>query len=371
MTGWRHFLRALVAVAVKEGLHAVRDRLTLILLISVPLVQLLLFGYAINLHPRNLPTVLVAQESDAFVDYAVQAVEKLGYFTVVHRTQSADEARLWLAKSRAQFVLELPQGFGKLVDTPPSDPQEFALVQLTADATDPIAAITAVQAASAYFAKGPPDLPVRLLTHLAFNPEGASRLFIIPGLLGVILTLTVVLLGALTMVREREQGTLEMLGSLSLPHGALLLGKALPYFAIGCALFVTLLGLCTRLLDLAWPGSSLALFAIAFLFVAANLMLGLSLSLIASNAMQAMQLGIFFYLPSMLLSGFMFPFFGMPTWAQRIGEVLPLTHFLRVVRGILLKDLPDSEAWILAWPIAVFALVCGLAAALLYRWRRS
>ena len=359
------FWRASMAVAMKETLHTVRDRLTLALLLTVPLTQLLLFGFAINLHPQSLPTVLVAHEQDRFVDRAVTTLENLHYFKVVARTSDSQQAQRMLALSQAQFVLELPVHFGQhivLGDQP--------LVTLTADATDPIASIAAVQAANAQYSKNETtSLPIHLETKLAFNPDGASRLFVIPGLLGVILTLTLVLLGALAMVREREQGTLETLNSLAMPQGALLVGKAVPYLMIGCMLFVILLFLCTHLLDLPWPGWSVALFGIALLFIAANLVLGITLSLIARNTMQAMQLSIFFYLPSMLLSGFMFPFYGMPGWAQRIGEVLPLTHFLRVVRGILLKDLPDNAAWTLAEPIALFGIITSITAFILYRWR--
>ncbi len=360
------FWRTLMAVARKETLHTLRDRLTLALLLIVPLTQLILFGFAIDLHPKSLPTILVAHENDEMVDRAVSTLEELGYFKIVARTADRDAAERSLAISQAQFIFELPPQFIDQVvrgELPP--------VVLTADATDPIASIAAIQAAKAYYAQAEILFPIELETRLAYNPDGASRLFIIPGLLGVILTLTLVLLGALAMVREREHGTLETLASLAMPRSALLLGKAIPYFVIGFVLFVILLLMCIRLLNLPWPGWSPALFATAFIFVAANLMLGITLSLIAKNAMQAMQLGVFFYLPSMLLSGFMFPFYGMPKWAQVIGEMLPLTHFLRVVRGILLKGLPDSAAWALTWPIALFTTVVSLAAFALYRWRSA
>jgi ABC-2 type transport system permease protein len=358
------FWRAVAAVSLKECLHTLRDKLTLALLITVPLVQLVLFGFAIDLHPRALPTVLIAQENDKFTQRAASTLEKLGYFKVIARTNSREDARRMLAQSHAQFMLELPAQFGSQILL--NDKPE---VRLTADATDPIASIVAVQAAQASYQSLGNNLPITLKTELAYNPSGASKLFVIPGLLGVIVTLTMVLLGALAMVRERERGTLETLASLAMPRGSLLLGKAIPYFLMGCALYLVLLFLCTHLLGLPWPRWSIALYGIAFLFIAANLMLGLAFSLMANNAMQAMQLSIFFYLPSMLLSGFMFSFYGMPAWARGIGETLPLTHFLRVVRGILLKNLSDADAWPLAWPIVCFALLATLAATLLYRWR--
>jgi ABC-2 type transport system permease protein len=363
------FVDGLFAVAAKETLHMLRDRLTLALLLTVPLVQILLFGYAIELHPKNLPTALLAHENDEFATRAARELEGLGYFHIVARTSDAREADRWLAQSRVQFVLRVPQDLGLKI-------LSGGQVQLTliADATDPVASIVATQAAAAHYGKraaGGSVLPVKLDIEQRYNAEGASRLFIVPGLLGVVLTLTLVLLAALSFVREREHGTFETLATLPIPRSALLLGKLAPYFVLGCLLFLGLLVACIWLIGIAWPGLTPALAATAAGFVAANLALGIALSLIARNQMQAMQLGVFFYLPSMLLSGFMFPFHGMPAWAQNLGELLPLTHFLRVVRGVMLKDLPDAAVWPLAWPIAAFAVVAALTAFMLYRKRLS
>ncbi len=356
------FWRATRAVAIKECLHMVRDRFTLALLFMVPLSQLLLFGFAIDLHPQQMPTALLAHERNALVERAVTALEQLGYFKVVLRTDDAQRAQRWLAQSRIQFVLALPPQFAEQQLR-----GERPLVTLTADATDPIAAMNALRAVQLRYAGAPSaSLPIQLQTRLVYNADGASRRFILPGLLGVILTLTLVLLGALSLVREREQGTLETLASLVMPRGAVLLGKTIPYFLMGCVLFAVLLAVCIALLGLSLA-TPWTLFGITCLFILANLMLGIMLSLIAHNAMQAMQLGIFFYLPSMLLSGFMFPFYGMPKWAQGLGELLPLTHFLRVVRGLLLKDLSSGDAWRLVWPIALFGILVSGIALLLYR----
>jgi ABC-2 type transport system permease protein len=363
------FLNGLFAVAAKETLHMLRDRLTLALLLTVPLVQILLFGYAIELHPKNLPTALLAHENDEFVARAAHELESLGYFRIVARTSDASEADRWLAESRVQFVLHLPQDLRLKIFSGAQ-----AQLTLIADATDPVASIVATQAASAHYTAGIASGPARQLKlniERRYNAEGASRLFIVPGLLGVVLTLTLVLLAALSFVREREHGTFETLATLPIPRSALLLGKLAPYFALGCLLFVGLLVACTWLIGLPWHGLTPALAMAAAAFVAANLALGIVLSLIARNQMQAMQLGIFFYLPSMLLSGFMFPFYGMPAWAQQLGELLPLTHFLRVVRGVLLKGLPDSAVWPIAWPIAAFAVAAAFAAFVLYRKRLS
>lgn len=355
------FWQGVKAIAVKEYFHTIRDRLTMALLITVPLVQLLLFGFAIDLNPRNLPTVLIAQEDDAFTNKAVNKLESLGYFKVVKRTSSHSNAERLLAQSKVQFIVELPANFGEKILL-----EEKPEITLTADATDPVASIAAVQALNAGYQDSGPELPVSIKTQLAYNPSGASNLFIIPGLLGVILTLTMVLLGALTIVRERERGTLETLSSIHLSPSVILLGKFIPYFITGCLMYIILLFLCTSLLGLQWPGWSAPLYLVAFIFIASNLMLGMMFSLIAKNSMQAMQLSIFFYLPSMLLSGFMFPFHGMPHWAQWIGELLPLTHFLRVVRGILLKGLQDIDAWVLAYPILLFGLFVTFLSFLFY-----
>jgi len=357
------------AIAAKEALHIGRDRLTLALLISVPLVQLLLFGTAIDLHPKALPTALVAHEDDRFTQRAVAELEAIGYFRVVARSSDLAEARRWLAESRVQFVLALPPQFGfKLITG------QLPSLTLIADDSDPVAALVATEAArTRHAAATQPATPLKfdLRIERPYNPNGESRRFIVPGLLGVVLTLTLVLLGAFALVREREQGSFEWLALLPIARSAVLVGKALPYFVLGCLLFALLLGICTVWLDLPWRGFSAALWIIVMLFVAANLALGLSLSLIARNSMQAMQLGVFFYLPSMLLSGFMFPFHGMPGWARAIGETLPLTHFLRVVRGLLLKDLPVNSVPSLAWPILLFAALAGMAAVLLFRRQTS
>jgi ABC-2 type transport system permease protein len=359
------FVDGLFAVAAKETLHMLRDRLTLALLLTVPLVQILLFGYAIELHPKNLPTALLAHENDEFVARAGRELEGLGYFRIVARTSDAHKADRWLAESRVQFVLHVPRDLGLKVLSGGQ-----AQLTLIADATDPVASIVATQVASAHYGMGTAEgSPVKLHIERRYNAEGASRLFIVPGLLGVVLTLTLVLLAALSFVRERERGTFETLATLPIPRGALLLGKLAPYFVLGCLLFVGLLVACTWLIGLPWRGLTPALATTAAGFVAANLALGIALSLIARNQMQAMQLGVFFYLPSMLLSGFMVPFHGMPAWAQNLGELLPLTHFLRVVRGVLLKDLSDAAVWPLAWPIAAFAVLAALIAFMLYRKR--
>lgn len=348
-----NFYSGFYAIAAKELLHIMRDRLTLALLISVPVIQLILFGFAIDLHPKHLPTALLAYENDNIVNRAVQELENIDYFKVIIRTNDPLEANRLLAESRVQFVLALPHDFA--LQTISGDK---AQVRLIADGTDPVASIIATQAALAkYSASSKINLPINLIVESRYNPDGGSHRYIVLGLLGVVLTLTIVLLGALSIVRERERGSLDALHMLPIPSIAIMLGKMTPYFVLGCLLFTLMLFASTLLLGLSLHGISFGLIATVLLFIAANLALGFLISITASNQMQAMQLSIFFYLPSMLLSGFMFPFYGMPHWAQQIGEALPLTHFLRVIRGVLLKNLSEASILTLAWPIAIFLLV--------------
>ena len=346
------FYNGVVAIALKEVLHITRDKLTLALLISVPLAQLLLFGFAINLHPKHLPTALLAYESNAFVNRAVNELETLGYFKIVAKTNNKAEADHWLANSKVQFVLALPHDFGISMIT-----GETPEVTLIADATDPIASLVATQAASVHYAAPASHQTenVHFKVESRFNADNSSRLYILPGLLGVILTLTMILLGSLCLVREYEQGSMETLSLLPIPRAAIYVGKIAPYFLIGFLLFWLLLVICVLSLGLNWHTISFAFIVTVTLFILANLTLGCIFSQLAKSQMQAMQMAIFFFLPSMLLSGFMFPFYGMPAWARAIGECLPLTHFLRVIRGVLLKNLHDM--WMHTYPIALFCLL--------------
>ena len=362
----QRFYSGVIAIALKEVLHISRDRLTLALLISIPLAQLLLFGFAINLHPKHLPTGLLAYENNTFVNRTVDKLEALGYFKVIARTNHKAQADRWLATSRVQFVLELPHDFGISLIT-----GETPDVKLIADATDPIASLVALQAASAHFNTRSPanSEKVQLNVERRFNADSSSRLYILPGLLGVILTLTMILLGSLCLVREHEQGSMETLTLLPIPSSAIYIGKIAPYFLIGCLLFCFLLFVCILMLGLNWHHVSPGFMVSVALFILANLTLGCVFSLLAKSQMQAMQLAIFFFLPSMLLSGFMFPFYGMPTWARAIGECLPLTHFLRIIRGVLLKNLAD--VWLLAAPIALFCLLSISVGVILIRSKRK
>ncbi len=363
----QRLLLSVYAIAIKEIHHILRDRLMLGLLISVPLVQILLFGFAIDLHPKALPTAVVAYENNAFVDRAVNELEAIGYFKVVAKTNQLLEAERWLAASKIQFILKLPKHLAQKILR-----EEPINIQLISDATDPVASIVATQAAKFRYSEIDSEVnrnnqptSIQLSVENRFNPDGDSQLFVIPGVLGVVLTLSLVLLGALSIVREREQGSIETLALLPISKSALLIGKVLPYFVLGVILFLLLLNICLLMTGLSWVLISPVLVIGALFFIIANLAIGLAISLLARNQMQAMQLSIFFYLPSMLLSGFMFPFHGMPAWAKVIGECLPLTHFLRIVRGTLLKGLDGIDAWLVMSPMIAFAILYSLLALLL------
>jgi ABC-2 type transport system permease protein len=357
----RKLLKSVWIIAWKELLQVKRDRLTLALLIGVPLLQILLFGYAINLHPKALPTAVVSMEKSATEQSIIEALESTGYFKVVLRTPDKPTAEKWMLESRTQFTLVLHDN-----DIDAVSKQKMTLI---VDASDPIASTTAINTLASLFeaSKNNAHPKVSLQIERRFNPEAISALYIVPGLLGVILTLTLTLLAALSIVREVERGTWEGLISSPIPPMAVLAGKILPYLVLGLIQSILILLLARVLFEVPWLGSVSGLVVAAVIFMLANLGLGMVISMLAKSQMQAMQMGIFFYLPSILLSGFMFPFYGMPKWAQLIGELLPLTHFLRVIRGVLLKGAGDQIALTLVWPMGLFALVTLTISILLYR----
>ncbi len=314
--------------------------------------------------PKNLPTAVLAADNSAFGRSLVTALQNSGYFKVVKQIGSEAEADELLTRGEVQFVVTIPQDFSrKLVRG------EKPVLLIEADATDPSATGNAVAALAGigagalardlqgslrYLAKAPDPLEIRV--HRRYNPEGVTQYNIVPGLMGVILTMTMVLMTGLAMTRERERGTFEnLLATPALPL-EVMTGKIVPYILIGL-IQVTLVLLGARFIfAVPMQGSLLLLYAVVLLFIAANLTLGITFSSIARNQLQAMQMTFFFFLPSMLLSGFMFPFRGMPDWAQVIGNLLPLTHFLVLVRGIMLKGNGIMVLWPQVWPILAFML---------------
>lgn len=365
----------LMAVMVKEVIQMRRDRLTFAMMVAVPLLQLVLFGYAINSDPKALPTLVNVQESGPFARVLVAGLHNSSYFRVVGEVRSEAEAEHWLATGDAQFVVTIPAGFEAALVR-----GERPSVLLEADATDPAAASNAAAAAGALVRnvfdaelsgplahlKGRPD-PVDLRIHRRYNPEGITQYNIVPGLMGVILTMTMVMMTALAVTRERERGTMENLLAMPVRPLEVMVGKILPYIGVGYVQVVVIVASGRWLFGVPLVGSLTLLSIALLLFIASNLTVGFTFSTVARNQLQAMQMSFFFFLPSILLSGFMFPFRGMPVWAQWLGEIFPLTHFLRVVRGILLKGNGVAEIWPEMWPIIAFVLASAALAMKQYR----
>jgi ABC-2 type transport system permease protein len=367
--------RRMLAVFIKEFQQMMRDRLTFGMAVGVPIIQLVLFGYAINTDPKGLPTVVVSTDSGPMSRGILAAMQNTGYFRVDHVLTSEKEAEALIETAQVQFMVVIPPGFSRDVmrGTRPA-------LLVSADATDPsasgnaIAALSAlVPAAIAHDTPGalkpllgaPPAFEVRV--HRRYNPEGLSRYNIVPGLVGTILTMTMVMLTSLAMTRERERGTMENLLATPVRPSEVMVGKILPYVVMGYIQLGVILGAAFVLFEVPMVGSMWLLLAMIGVFIVANLGVGFTFSTIAKNQLQAMQMTFFFFLPSMLLSGFMFPFRAMPEWAQHIGEVLPLTHFLRIVRGILLKGNSFQQLWPELWPMLLFLLVAGVTALRRYR----
>ncbi|MBQ0930100.1 ABC transporter permease [Ideonella alba] len=370
-------LARLWAVFLKELQQMLRDKPTFAMAVGIPVLQLVLFGYAINTDPKGLPTAVVCQDRGPLGRSLLASLQHTGYFKLVASPLSEAEGSALIADGRAQFLVVVPPDFTRAVVR-----GERPAVLVDVDATDPSAAANAIaalgalapdvlrrelQGALAVRAGGPP--PFELRVHRRYNPEGLSRVNIVPGLVGTILTMTMVMLTALAMTRERERGTMENLLATPVTPLEVMLGKILPYVAIGYVQLGVILLAARLLFAVPMEGSLALLLALIGVFMLANLAVGFTFSTLAKNQLQALQLTFFFFLPSMLLSGFMFPFRGMPDWAQVIGEVLPLTHFLRIVRGVLLKGSGFAPLWPELWPMLLFAGVAGAVA--LARYRRT
>ncbi len=352
----------------KEFIQLKRDRLTFGMIIGIPIIQLVLFGFAINSDPKNMPTMLLDADRTEFSRSIVSALANSRYFEFVGEARDEAAADRALATGEVQFVVTIPAGFARALVR-----GERPAVLVEADATDPTATSNAVaalrplaQSALTQELKGPlahlAGTPgaFDVVVHARYNPEAITAYNIVPGLMGVILTMTMVLMTGLAITRETERGTMENL--LSTPATALevMTGKIVPYVMIGLVQVTLVLLLARLIFSVPMQGNLGVLYLGVLLFIAANLTLGLTFSSLASNQLQAMQMTMFFFLPSILLSGFMFPFRGMPRWAQMIGEVLPLTHFLRIVRGVLLKGNAVADVLPETWPIVVFMTVVML-----------
>lgn len=366
-----------MAVLTKEFIQMRRDRLTFGMLIGIPLMELFLFGYAINLNPKHLPTAIAIDDPGVFARSLTAALRTSDYFQIVESTNSPDEARRLLNEGKVSFVVEVPVNFSRdLVRG--NQPQ----LLIEADATDPAASSFALAAfdrlATSAFAHdlvgplarraagGP---PFEVVVHRLYNPESITQYNVVPGLLGVILTMTMVMITGMALTRERERGTYENLLAMPATPLEVMIGKITPYVVVGYVQATVILVAARWIFGVPILGSLPLLSLALAIFLVANLSLGYTFSTIAQNQMQAMQMTFFFFLPSILLSGFMFPFDGMPGWARAIGEVLPLTHFLRIVRGIMLKANTIAELWPNLWPLILFMFAVGTLA--LARFRRT
>lgn len=357
--------RRFIAIILKEFVQMRRDRVTFGMMVGIPLLQLILFGFAINSDPKHLPTAILDNDRSVFSRDMAMAMKNSLYFDFVAPITSEKEADELLRLGNVQFVLTIPPDFGRDLIR-----GKRPVVLLEADATDPSATSNAVaavqQAASSVFNRdltGPlaslqaTDGPVELRMHARYNPEAVTQYNIVPGLMGVVLTMTLVIITSLAITRERERGTMENLLITPVRPIEVLLGKILPYMVVGYLQMVLIIVAAKILFHVPVLGSLTLLFVVSFPFIIANLGVGITFSTLAQNQLQAVQMAFFFFLPSILLSGFMFPFRGMPTWAQWVGSVLPLTHYLRVVRGIVLKGNGFLDVAPQLWPICLFLLV--------------
>jgi ABC-2 type transport system permease protein len=353
------------AMVVKEFIQMRRDRLTFGMMVGIPLLQLILFGLAINSDPKHLPTAVLLADEGPQGRSLLMAVKNSGYFNFVRQLPNETESRLALDRGDVQFVIQIPVNFSR--DLLRGD---FPAVLIEADATDPATTGYALSAMRglidtafqndfkgplAYLAAAPPAVDLRI--HARYNPENITQYNIVPGLMGVVLTMTMVMITGLAITRERERGTMENLLAMPTRPLEVMLGKIIPYIMIGYVQIFLILAAAHFIFRVPILGSLALLLVVAFLFIVANLAMGITFSTWAQNQLQAVQMAFFFFLPSILLSGFMFPFRGMPLWAQYLGEILPLTHFLRIVRGILLKGNAWPDVVQNVWPIALFTVL--------------
>jgi len=370
MTGYSW--RRLFALLRKESIQVRRDAMTLRIIIAIPILQLFLFGYAINSDPKNLPTGLLTSEHSKYERTIVAALRNSGYYDVIPLASEA-EAEAGLAGGRLLFVIDVPPGFDRAVDR-----GEAPAILVDADATDPTAIGNATAALGSLVAALQRDLPpirraepqtpaFQFVVHARYNPEQLTVLNIVPGLICIVLTFSTLFVTTLSITRERERGTMENLLAMPVRPLEVMIAKITPYVAIGYIQVAMILIASAVVFHLPIRGSiPLLLFALG-LFIGANLALGVLFSTISANQMQATQFAQFTLMPSFLLSGFMFPFLGMPKWAQWAGEVFPATHAMRIVRGLLLKGDGWREITPDLWPIGLFALVVVAIAVRFYR----
>ena len=368
------FFRRVAAMVLKEFLQLRRDRVTLATMVTVPLMQLLLFGYAINTTPRDLPTAVLLQEHSDVGRSILAALENTRYFKVTQLPRDENELDHLLASGKVLFAIEIPAGFERAVrrgDKP-------ALL-VAADATDPVAAGTALGSLATMLTTALqhdrliPDnasqQPFEIRTHARYNPAASTQLNIVPGLLGTILTMPMLIFTALSVTRESERSTSDRLLAMPIPPLEIMLGKIAPYVLIGFMQAALILAAGVLLFGVPVVGNVTLLAFLTTLFIATNLATGYTFSTLAQNQLQAIQMAMMYFLPNLLLSGFMFPFAGMPKWAQWVSELLPLTHFVRIVRAIMLKGSTLGDLQTDALALAGLMLIAMIVA--VTRFRRT
>jgi ABC-2 type transport system permease protein len=367
--------KRLIAMIIKEFIQMRRDRLTFAMMIGIPMIQLILFGFAINTNPKYLPTAVLTEDNSPYTRAFIQGLKNTEYFKISHEVSSETEAAHLIAVGEVLFLVSIPTDFTyRLIR------HEHPSILIEADATDPVAtgnALSAVQILAqnvlnqtikgrdSYLINSPPSFNV--IIHAKYNPESNTQYNIVPALMGVVLTMTMVMITSLAITRERERGTMENLLATPVQPLEVMIGKITPYIIVGYIQVILILVIAHWLFLVPVFGSIILLLASVLPFIAANLAVGLTFSSIAKNQLQAMQMAFFFFLPSILLSGFLFPFRGMPQWAQYLGQILPLSHFLRIVRGILLKGNGLYEVLPEIWPIGLFMIIALIIGVKRYR----
>jgi len=359
----------------KEFLQLHRDRVTFAMIVGIPIIQMALFGYAINTDPKHLDTAIINADNTNITRSFVWAMKNSGYFNFVGELPNEAAGREALARGKVLFVVNIPAGFTRQLLR-----GERPALLVEADATDPTSAGNAISALNGFTQSviekeltGPlvplagVPAPFDVEVHRLYNPEGITHYNVVPGLMGVILTMTMVMMTGLAITRERERGTMENLLAMPSTPIEVMTGKLIPYIGIGLIQSSIILLAARYVFHVPFFGNIGAIYVVALLFVAANLTVGITLSSLAQNQLQAVQLAFFYFLPNLLLSGFMFPFQGMPKWAQLLGDLLPLTYFNRLIRGIMLKGNGWSDSWPNVWPLIVFTVIVMAFAVKTYR----
>ena len=365
----------LLAMLVKEFIQMRRDRPTFAMMVGIPIMQLLLFGYAINSDPKHLPAALVDLNPSVYSRSIVAALERSDYFDFVRKVETARELDILLGSGAVQFAVTIPADLAQRVER-----GDRPIIMIEADATDPSATSNALAAVGQLGTTAlRHDLPalragdkglggvIDIQVHRRYNPEGKTSRNIVPGLIGIVLTMTLIVMTALSVTRERERGTMETLLAMPLRPFEVMVGKIAPYVIVGYIQVTLILALAWGLFGIPINGDMILLSVALIIFIITNLAIGFTISTMAENQLQAMQMSFGILLPSILLSGFVFPFRGMPVWAQFIGEALPATHFMRVIRGVLLKNNGWIETFPDLWPMALILLVVTAVALRRYR----